>query len=136
MVCQPSLEMSSFSQSRNVRVAPSGSPQLFDGRGQKRGRPSRRLRSRGQPIIHPSLYQWGGMWDDGGTFPPQGENQRGRESLLTASSVRAFSSSPGLLSWPVELCSLKGYRFGEDFRIAHAREIGHIYWRPAGSATD
>ena len=23
-----------------------------------------------QPIIHPSLYQWGGMWDDGGTFPP------------------------------------------------------------------
>jgi len=23
-----------------------------------------------QPIIHPSLYQWGGMWDNGGTFPP------------------------------------------------------------------
>lgn len=33
---------------------------------------------------------------------------------MTASSVRAFSSSPGLLSWSVELCSLKGYRFGKD----------------------
>jgi hypothetical protein len=63
-------------------------------------------------------------------------NQRGRESLLPASSARVFSSSPGLLSWSVELRSLKGYRFGEDLRIAYAREIGHIYSRPAGSATD
>ena len=64
------------------------------------------------------------------------KNQRGRESLLAASSARAFSSSPGLLSWSVELRSLKGYRFGEDLWIAHAREIGHSYSRPAGSATD
>ena len=63
-------------------------------------------------------------------------NQRGGESLLTASPARAFSSLPGLLSWSVELRSLKGYRFSEDLLIAHAREIGYSYSRPAGSATD
>ena len=47
-------------------------------------------------------------------------NQWGGESLLTASPARILSSLPGLLSWSVELCSLKGYRFGEDLRIAHA----------------
>ena len=64
------------------------------------------------------------------------ENKRGRESLLTASSARAFSSLPSLLSRSVALRSLKGYRFGEDLLIAHAREIGYSYSRPAGSATD
>jgi hypothetical protein len=47
-------------------------------------------------------------------------NQRGEKSLLTASPARTFSSLPGLLSWSVELRSLKGYRFGEDLRIVHA----------------
>jgi hypothetical protein len=42
-------------------------------------------------------------------------NQRGLESLLTASSACAFSSLPGLFSWSVELRSLKGYRFGRIF---------------------
>jgi len=53
-----------------------------------------------------------------------------------AYSTRAVSSSPDLLYRSVELHPLMGYRFGEDLRIAHAREIGHIYSRPAGSATD
>ena len=55
---------------------------------------------------------------------------------IFASSARAFSSSPGLLSRSVELRPLMGYRFGEDSRIAYGREIGHTYSRPAGSATD
>jgi hypothetical protein len=37
----------------------------------KRGRPSRSLRQEAQPIIHPSRYQWGGVWDYGGIpLPP------------------------------------------------------------------
>jgi hypothetical protein len=60
------------------------------------------------------------------TSAPQGiekgskGSKRGGEALLTASPVRAFSSLPGLLSCSVELRSLKGYRFSEDLRIAHA----------------
>jgi hypothetical protein len=48
------------------------------------------------------------------------DKSKGSGVFVDRLSARAFSSSPGLLSWSVELCSLKGYRFGEDLRIAHA----------------
>ncbi|TKS60425.1 MAG: hypothetical protein EWM73_03120 [Nitrospira sp.] len=63
-------------------------------------------------------------------------NVKKMSGTIFASSARAFSSSPGLLSRSVKIRPLKGYGFDEDSRIAYDRETGHTYSRPAGSATD